>query len=250
MKMIVTDLDCTLLRNDKTISPYTIDILRRVQQTGVKIAIATARPKRAATQYIRAINADAAILHNGAVIYTGDTHYNSYTIPNQTGTDILQHIAARHPNIRASVEIDDALYANFEIDAPGWENTRTDFTDLPNKPIDKMMFSADDPESIKAIQAMLHKDFNVILGEGWLLMAMHKNACKYLGVKEVAAKFNITPADVVAFGDDTNDVEKLKHCGIGVAVENAIDAAKAVADYVCASNEEDGVARWLAERYL
>jgi hydroxymethylpyrimidine pyrophosphatase-like HAD family hydrolase len=54
----------------------------------------------------------------------------------------------------------------------------------------------------------------------------------------------------VSFGDDKNDLEMIKRCGIGVAVENALDEVKNVAKYVCKSNNDDGVARWLEEYIL
>jgi len=243
--MIVTDLDRTLLRHDKTISEYTIDVFRRLQQQGVKIAIATARPKRFTDQYIQAINPDAVVLHNGAVIYANGKHHRSFSIPNETAVDVLQQTVKQHPQMRISVEIEETLYANFEIPDPDWANIRTDFTNLPKKPVDKMLFSADDIASLKATQSILSENFNAVLGEGWLLMAMSKHACKYLGIKEVASHFDLTPADIVAFGDDTNDIEMLKHCGVGVAVDNAIDEAKAVANFICESHENDGVAKWL-----
>lgn len=51
--------------------------------------------------------------------------------------------------------------------------------------------------------------------------------------------------NVIAFGDDHNDIEMLRECGVGVAVANAIDEAKAVADYICDTSDNDGLARWL-----
>ena len=56
-----------------------------------------------------------------------------------------------------------------------------------------------------------------------------------------------SPAQTVYFGDDHDDIEPLKRCGIGVAVSNAIEEAKAAADYVAESNDEDGVAKFLAK---
>ena len=55
---------------------------------------------------------------------------------------------------------------------------------------------------------------------------------------------------LVAFGDDINDLEMVKNCGIGVAVENAIDDVKAAAKYICGTNDNDGVAKWLEEHIL
>ena len=53
-----------------------------------------------------------------------------------------------------------------------------------------------------------------------------------------------------AFGDDVNDVEMVRNCGTGVAVDNAIDAVKAAAKYACGNNEDDGVAKWLEQHIL
>jgi hydroxymethylpyrimidine pyrophosphatase-like HAD family hydrolase len=60
----------------------------------------------------------------------------------------------------------------------------------------------------------------------------------------------ITLVETAAFGDDYNDKEMLRDCGVGIAVANAIEEVKAVADYICDSNENDGVAKWLDERIL
>ena len=70
------------------------------------------------------------------------------------------------------------------------------------------------------------------------------------GVKDLASFFFVQAAEIVAFGDDFNDVEMLREYGIGVAVANAIDEAKAAADYTCDTNDNDGVAKWLEENVL
>jgi len=251
--LIVTDLDRTLLRADKTISPYTIDVFRRLQQQGKKIAIATARPKRFTDRYIHEINADAAILHNGAVIYTGDKLHSNLGIPSHTAATILQKVLRDYPHMHISCEIDDTLYANFQLPDQfwGWTSALTDFTNLPNKPVDKMLFSAaEDPAALETLRISLAKDYNAIMGEGWLLMVMSKLACKSAGVKDTATLFGISLADTIAFGDDTNDIEMLKLSGIGVAVSNACDSVKAASDHICDTNENDGVAKWLAEKFL
>jgi hydroxymethylpyrimidine pyrophosphatase-like HAD family hydrolase len=56
--------------------------------------------------------------------------------------------------------------------------------------------------------------------------------------------------DVAAFGDDFSDVEMLNECGIGIAVANAIVEAKTTADYICDTNDNDGVAKWIEEKIL
>ena len=83
IKMIVTDLDRTLLRTDKTISGYSVDILNRCRECGIKVVFATARPKRTVNHYFESIPVDALILHNGAVIYTDDTLLGSHGIASE-----------------------------------------------------------------------------------------------------------------------------------------------------------------------
>jgi len=63
-------------------------------------------------------------------------------------------------------------------------------------------------------------------------------------------KLGISLADIVSFGDDLNDREMLQICGTGVAVSNAIQEVKEVADEVTLSNDEDGVAVWIEKHIL
>ena len=86
-------------------------------------------------------------------------------------------------------------------------------------------------------------------GEGWFRFA-DKKADKWHGIEALAKHTGIDLSCIAAFGDDYNDIEMLNKCGIGIAVANSIDEAKAVADYICDTNDNDGVAKWLEERIL
>ena len=66
IKAIVFDLDRTLLRTDKTISPYTVDVLKECKKHGLRIMVATARPWRTASEYCEMIGVDAVVVSNGA----------------------------------------------------------------------------------------------------------------------------------------------------------------------------------------
>ncbi|RIK43550.1 MAG: Cof-type HAD-IIB family hydrolase, partial [Chloroflexi bacterium] len=67
-------------------------------------------------------------------------------------------------------------------------------------------------------------------------------ANKAAALAVLMADWGVPLAQVVAFGDDTNDIEMLQECGLGVAVANAADEVKQVADEITATNDEDGVA--------
>ena len=75
---IIVDLDRTLLRTDKTISEYTLQILRTCQQIGIRLFAATARPERAITMYQKILDFDAVTTLNGARTITKDAVYENF----------------------------------------------------------------------------------------------------------------------------------------------------------------------------
>ena len=81
IRMIAVDLDGTLLHDDKTVSAYTVDVLRRCQARGIAVTFATARAPRVALRFAGAINPDAASYYNGArlVDFDGTQTYNALT---------------------------------------------------------------------------------------------------------------------------------------------------------------------------
>ena len=80
---------------------------------------------------------------------------------------------------------------------------------------------------------------------------MGKNVMtKEKAIEVLCDHLKITPLQIAAFGDDFNDIGMLKLCGKGIAMKNAIPEVQQVADGVCKSNEEDGVANWIKENLL
>ena len=252
IRMIVTDLDGTLLRRDKTVSNYTVDIFRRCVDADIKIVFATARPVRAVTKCLNIdLPNDACIYHNGAISHIGGELFKEIGIAPATVCDLLGTVS-KLENMRVAVEINDVLYANFDASTiwAGIEFIMTDFSDIPNLPADKIIFITVDKAEIDAIEKILVNDLYWEISENEVLMVMNKNARKLCAVKEIANYFKISLAETVAFGDDYNDIEMLRECGVGVAVANAIDECKVAANDICDINENDGVAKWIDERIL
>ena len=86
-------------------------------------------------------------------------------------------------------------------------------------------------------------------GENWYAF-LPEGAGKVQAIRELAKILDISSDDIVAFGDDINDIEMLKMCGTGVAVTNAVPDVQAIADSVTLSNDEDGVAEWIIQNVL
>ena len=118
----------------------------------------------------------------------------------------------------------------------------------------KILASSENPSFYDRIEAALTEDtYHTIAHSGVinrLVQVMSISANKWNGVKTMLEYFGISPQDAVYFGDDNDDIEAMKNCGVGVAVANAIDAVKAVADVVVESNDEDGVAQYIEREIL
>ena len=115
---------------------------------------------------------------------------------------------------------------------------------------DKVIVEAGSKKELAQIEAVLPDDLYAVLSENQVVMIMNKKATKLNAIRLVAKKYGISINDVLAFGDDYNDIEMLKGCGTGVAVGNALDEVKQAADYVALSNEEDGEAIWIKQHCL
>jgi Cof subfamily protein (haloacid dehalogenase superfamily) len=250
IKLIVTDLDNTLLRRDKTVSDRTVEVLRHCRESGIKLAFATARPKRAVFQYLdilKRIEFDAMAFHNGAVIFCGGAPAVNYGI----APDVAQTIALKLAQCGLSVglEIDDVNYSNYDAAEgwPGMEFVYTDFGDLPDMPADKIIIKAPTAETAASVREILPENLYFEISEGVLGLIMNREAKKLRAAEVFAGHFGIVLRNIAAFGDDLNDAELLRNSGIGVAVENALDEVKAIADYICGDCDSDGVAVWLGE---
>ena len=264
IKMIVTDLDRTLLHkhNSETISDYTAGILNKCRQNGIKIVFATARPKRVTLQFLEYVPADALIMHNGAVIYIGDEQIFHCGISHDTAKNIVKSISRDFPEATIGVESNEIYYMNFEAEYDEsvniWNYTIINnklYEHLPDKLTEKIIIglkslSMTAENVFEYFPKYLSDDLYLEIDTKRFVMIMNRKAKKSLAVKFLAERYGYNITEVLAFGDDYNDVEMIKECGVGVAVSNAIDEAKAAADYICDTNDNDGVAKWLEENIL
>ena len=114
----------------------------------------------------------------------------------------------------------------------------------------KLIAGISSPDDIGRIAALLPPELYVQRCEEALALIMARGATKLNGIRQVAAARGIPLERVAAFGDDVNDVEMLRACGVGVAVANALSDVKSAANCICGANDDDGMARWLEENAL
>ena len=217
IKMIVTDLDGTLLRTDKTVSERNRLALSHCRELGIKVVFATGRSYR--TKIVPQDWFDGYIRSNGAYAYADDIEVYHSGISEEVMHYILdacnlRHIAAE-PRAKADIVLRDLL-----------------------------------PEDAEYVNSILPADLYLIVLKDKLGQIMHVDATKGKAAEALARHFGINQSDVVAFGDDLNDKDLLSWASIGVAMGNALDEVKAVADFICDTNDNDGVAKWLEENIL
>jgi Cof subfamily protein (haloacid dehalogenase superfamily) len=248
-KMLILDLDRSLLKNDKTISEYTVNILNKCHNSDVIIIIATARPIRTAHEFIDIIKPDGAIFHNGAIVMVNNKTLIRHGIESIKVKQIIKKIEKEYSEATISVEMNDIMYTNFDLPV-NLPYEKIKFNQLPNYDADKIIIGSIALKQIKEIEQYITPDLYLEINDGRYGFIMNKNASKWLGVKELAKYFKINKRNTIAFGDDINDLTMLKNCGKGICMKNGLEEVKAIANDICEDNENDGIAKWIEKNIL
>ncbi len=246
-KLIVLDLDGTLLKKDKTVSSYTVETLLKFKKMGNKILFATARPPRDAYKYVPIeLRNNPIICYNGACILNGEEILYANQINKKDTLEIIG-IAEKLGYIQISMEIDDTLYSNFDAseffgNAP---NQIVDFAKLDFKNIYKLMVCSKKKIVKKLVDELPKSCRGVITDNGTICQIANYKVSKWNSVKLLAEEIGIKAKNIIAFGDDYNDFDMIKNAGMGVAMKNAEQEIKENADFITDSNDNDGVAKFI-----
>lgn len=249
--VIALDLDGTLLKNDKTVSEETIRTLKKHEELGRQIVIVTARPPRLEPIKLpRELQREFMIFYNGAEIYHNNKRIYSQRISLDSAKNIKNLILNDYNQCRIGFEINNKLYANFR-DSSIFETGEFETINLNTfevKSSTKILIDMRNIHSIDDFRLKLPLDCNLIITDnGKLGQIMARGVNKLSALTYILAKLSTSIDKVMFFGDDINDIELLKECGIGVAMGNAVAKVKGIANYITSSNEEDGVAVFLNE---
>jgi len=254
VKMVVTDLDGTLLNNDGQISKYSKNVLEKCMELGIKIVFATARPIRATSIFFPTVKPNAIICHNGAYVIADNNIIAKYEIKFTMVNEIIGKIDRLFDEYNLIVEIDDKMYTNFNPELY-WDNIEYEsIKNMPSMDADKIIVGIDDLEKLIKIKDFLPNElyFEKGLGAkgGLIGLVINKEAKKWNGIKTLLDYYKIKSDEVIAFGDNENDYEMVKNCGIGISVDNAIDDVKKISKYTCGNNNDNGVAEWIEKNVI
>lgn len=252
IKLIALDLDDTLLMPDCTIPEEAISALRAAAAQGIKTVIATGRSFPSARLYAAQISSDCPVVcYNGSVIASasGEILFSSLLSP-----DLMHRVAVFCKNHSLYLQ----MYSNdkiviekdcreFRIDP---DSKIADFIELGDltkaelMPSPKMMI-LDTPERLAEIRPELEAQFgeelHLATSKEYLLEMMPKNISKSKTLSILSDRLGISRQEVMACGDNTNDMEMLHWAGIGVAVANAVKPLRDIADYVSQAERSFGV---------
>lgn len=262
-KGVFIDLDGTFIRKDHSVSDRTIEVVHRLKAAGILVVLVSARPLSA----MLGIAAKAGLLDdplaslNGAYIAANDHVIFEAVMASSLTDQVQQYIAAYDSTVIcyqqekwfSPAQNDHTRYEQritevpvtiepFEKTLRSWQASRTG----PHK----MLIISGEKETVE-IQDRLQQSFgqqvNLFTSKTTYLEVMDKKASKLNAVRTLMERYRLKQPEIIAIGDNFNDMEMIEFAGMGVAMGNAPEAIKSIADYVTATNNEDGVAQALTK---
>ena len=268
-KMLALDLDGTTLNNDEEISERNRDAIMQASRTGVRVIVTTGRSYTSATPYIRLLNTgDPSITYNGALIKQGkktlrtlslaqDTIYRCLHILKKLGQTPVVYSIDEKRHIDNPEGLTDNFYQFSK--GSGIQNVNVDnLLDQQWQQVIRISVFSD-----KATTEMLDKELQMRLGDSiataqtffphwdfWIFEILNPLCTKPEALQFLCDMYGFHAGEVIAVGDNRNDIGMLRWAGMGIAMRNGLPDVSAHADYVsCYDNDEHGVAE-IIERFI
>ena len=248
--LFLFDLDGTLLRSDKNISQKTLASLKALRSLGHLVGVSTSRGEQNCKSFLGELKPDILVACGGALVKKDDEYIYKAVFSKERTRELIQ--TARDicgTSCEITIDTIDSHFWNYKIDPKKQDKTWgdtiwTDFSDFDEEAL-KMCVEIFDTENAKRLQEALSDCDAARFSDGFWYKYTKKGVTKEDSLKIVCDSCGILPDDIIAFGDDYADIGMLKLAGRGVAMGNAVEEVKAVADVVIGTNDEDGIADFL-----
>lgn len=274
IKAILLDVDGTLTNSQKEITPRTREALERAQGAGIRLAIVSARTERGVRRFGRWLdfehNHGILICCNGAYVVdaqNGEVIYDR-CMPTEVSCAVLERLKGY--DVMPIIAFDEYMYVNdvfagmlrlrnddgserlwnvIEYESRSNEYILCEKKDLAaffaDKPIPKILV-AGQPEYLAEVAPEFAAPFAEVTTNmftaPWYYEFNPAGVDKASAIKAAFARLGISPDEMMAFGDQQNDIPMIAAVRYGIAMGNATDAAKEAAFDVCADNDHDGIA--------
>lgn len=270
-KMIVMDMDGTLLNDDKKISDRNKEVLEKAAELGVKVVISTGRIFTSAIVYGEMIGIKTPIIaSNGAYIREKDRDEVVYA--KELGIHNVREIIriSKKHGIWCHFYTPDTVYSEklvySSINYSKWnkglpedrkvkieilkENQWEDVINEKGGELLKAVITDDDREKIAALREEMSKlDVEIASSYDNNFEVMNKGVSKGNAVAVLAEYFGIDREEIICMGDNENDISMIEYAGLGIAMANATEETQKAAKFVTLSNNEDGVA-YAIEKFI
>lgn len=260
-RAIALDLDGTLTNHDKVVTPRTRQALLLAESKGAIIILASGRPTYGIVPVAECLELEKRggyiLSYNGGNIVnakTGEKLFSQF-LPDAVIPILYKyakeknHALLGYAGNEIITEMPDDQYVKEESRINKMNIRKVDnLLDALEPHPTKLLMTGDPTDMIKAEEELveiLGEKMDIFRSAPFFLELVPKGIDKAQSLLRLLSKINLTPADLMAFGDGYNDLSMLKLAGVGVAMANAAPEVRANADYVTLSNEEDGVAEAL-----
>jgi hypothetical protein len=263
-KLIVSDVDETLLDSKMHLGDFSVNVLRTLQERGLQMTLATGKSYYAVNDLIHLLGINMPmVFFNGGMVQDADGKILfSQTLKKEIVLKILE--ICNRQNADFLIQYPDMIYiseinSNTNFSMQYNEPAPTVIKDLLGKmgvledPPKVMVVNFDHPEALPLLRDelinVLGDQTNITFSLPTMLEIMPSGISKSYGVRYITDMLGIPLEQVIAFGDGDNDAEMLRDVGLGVAVENASPLCKSSANMIVGSNEDQGPAAFLNDFY-
>lgn len=254
IKIIFFDIDGTLVDPATgKISGKTMECLKRLHDNGILLCIATGRPT-ASLPNLSGVHIDAFCTFNGSLCYNNREVIHSAPIPPKAVEKVLENATAMGRPV--SVAVRNRLAANgWDEDLAGYYrlaglelSVSEDFSSACEEPVYQIMLGcreADHPDIIRDAEGV-----DITFSWNRAADVIPAGSGKAQAIQKIIAYYQLDASRALAFGDGHNDIEMLQTVGTGIAMGNASQYIKELADDVCAPVSEDGIYHYCLQHGL
>ena len=254
IKIVFFDIDGTLVDMEtKQITPKAVETLKRLRANGIKICVATGRSPISVPK-LPGVEFDAWLTYNGSLCYNREETIYSNPIP----ADDVQRLIHNAAKLRRPVSVG----TRYDLHANGADTDLTDyyalgqlelrvsadFEDACREAVYQVMLGCRDADH----PAILDGVAGAVITSCWprAVDVIPKGGGKGMGIRKILEYYRLDASQALAFGDGNNDLEMLQTVGTGIAMGNASQQLKAVADGVCGTITQDGIYHYCLEHGL
>lgn len=261
IKLIALDIDGTIMDKDFNISQRVKEAIFSASQKGIKVLLATGRMHVATEPIAKELNLKTPIItYQGSLVKNDEKEFLHHKIDKDIALKLVSEL--REYKIQINTYLDDELVVEeaspFLIKYANDRNINyklvESFESIDNFTPTKIIVINEDKEKISTIRDVFKKNYSDILyvtkSTPIYCEFVNKQASKGNAISYLANKWDIKPSEIMVAGDQDNDKEMLEMAGFSVAMGNAVEEIKQIADYVTDTVDNDGIAKVIEEFIL